>query len=346
MNKHHHHNDFTFCEESLVRVSRTFAINIKVLSGDSYKSVLLAYLLCRIADTIEDDPLFDPEYKLQKLCEYADLFPPSSNYPERISDFLRNISFRRKDDSTELLINLTRVMNEFVKLPKRMISVVSEHVQEMAYGMASFQKKCSGQNIHFIEDKGELARYCYFVAGTVGLMLTSVFAENSSLITPLIRQKLEERSVAFGLGLQITNIAKDFYGDRERGWCYVPRQFFTEEGIDPLRQTFDDDQSGFVNAHRRLINLALVYLDEALEYTLGIPRMLIRYRLFCLWPLFMAVESLATLSGSQNLFRGKAVKISRNDVKRIVRDTSLAVMSNSVLRFMYNRTRRKIGKCR
>lgn len=346
MNKNDHRDDFIFCEEALVRVSRTFAINIKILSGDSYKAVLLAYLLCRIADTIEDDPFFNPEYKLQKLCEYAELFPPSSNYPEQIEKFLRTISFRQTDDSTELLMNLTRVINEFVKLPEKMISVVTEHVQEMAYGMASFQKKSMEKDIYFIEDKGELARYCYFVAGTVGLMLTSVFAENSSLITPRIRQKLEERSVAFGLGLQITNIAKDFYGDRERGWCYVPRKFFTDEGIDPLHETFDDNQSGFVNAHRRLIDLALIYLDEALEYTLNIPRMLIRYRLFCLWPLFMAVESLAKLSGEQNLFRGEVVKISRNDVKRIVRDTSLAVMSNGALRLMYNRTRMKIERHR
>ena len=346
MNKNDQRDDFTFCKEALVKVSRTFAINIRILSGDAYRAVLLAYLLCRIADTIEDDPFFTPEYKLQKLCEYADLFPPLSNYPERIEDFLRDISFRQKDDSTELLMNLTRVINEFVKLPERMISVVSEHVQEMSYGMASFQKKGSGKDINFIEDKGELARYCYFVAGTVGLMLTSVFAENSSLITPKIKQKLKERSVVFGLGLQITNIAKDFYGDRERGWCYVPREFFTEEGIDPLRDTFDDHQSGFVNAHRRLIDLALLYLDEALEYTLDIPRTLIRYRLFCLWPLFMAVESLAKLTGEQNLFRGEVVKISRNDVKRIVRGTSLAVMSNGALRLMYNNTRQKIVRHR
>ncbi len=346
MNKNDQRDDFTFCKEALVKVSRTFAINIRILSGDAYRAVLLAYLLCRIADTIEDDPFFNPEYKLQKLCEYADLFPPLSNYPERIEDFLRDISFRQKDDSTELLMNLTRVINEFVKLPERMISVVSEHVQEMSYGMASFQKKGSGKDINFIEDKGELARYCYFVAGTVGLMLTSVFAENSSLITPKIKQKLKERSVVFGLGLQITNIAKDFYGDRERGWCYVPREFFTEEGIDPLRDTFDDHQSGFVNAHRRLIDLALLYLDEALEYTLDIPRTLIRYRLFCLWPLFMAVESLAKLTGEQNLFRGEVVKISRNDVKRIVRGTSLAVMSNGALRLMYNNTRQKIVRHR
>jgi farnesyl-diphosphate farnesyltransferase len=342
MKDHNHYDDFSFCEDALVRVSRTFAINIKILTGTAYRAVLLAYLLCRIADTIEDDPWFSRTYKMQKLCEYGDLFPPTRDYREQVAHFLRDITFQQPDDSTALLLELVRVMSEFAKLPQQIISLVSDHVREMSFGMATFQRKDSGNEVQFIEDPGELSRYCYFVAGTVGLMLTSIFAESSSLITPPIRQELEERSVAFGLGLQITNIAKDFHGDRERGWCYVPRVFFTDEGIDPLRHSFDDNRDGFVSAHRRVIDLALIYLDEALDYTLLIPRRLYRYRLFCLWPLFMAVESLAVLTGEQNLFRGKVVKIGRDDVKRIVRDTSLAVMSNGALRLMYNRTRRKV----
>lgn len=335
-------DDLAFCEDYLVRVSRTFAVNIKILKGDAYKGLLLAYLLCRIADTIEDDPEFSIDYKVQKLCEYADLFPPTSNYDHHIAGFLNNINFQQKSDASELLLNTVRVFNELVKLPVNMISVISTHVKEMATGMAGFQEKGSGKDLIFLEDKEELDRYCYFVAGTVGLMITSIFSENSSKITPEIEEKLKKRSVAFGLGLQITNIAKDFYGDRERGWCYVPRSFFIDEGIDPVNDSFDEKENGYVNAHKRLINLALTYLDEALLYTLDIPRALIRYRLFCLWPLFMAVESLVKLSGDQNLFRGRTVKISRDDVKRIVRNTSLAVMSNTALKYMYDRTRKQI----
>ncbi len=336
------HDDFAFCEEYLVRVSRTFAINIKILKGNSYKGLLLAYLLCRIADTIEDDSYFPVSFKMQKLCEYSELLPPSPDYKDQIRNFLKDIAFKQESDSSDLLMNTVRVFNEFVRLPDSMISIISAHVREMAVGMASFQEKGSDKGIIFLENQEELDRYCYFVAGTVGLMITSIFSENSRRITPGIKEKLQARSVAFGLGLQITNIAKDFYGDRERGWCYVPRSFFIEEGIDPVEDSFEKKQEGFVNAHKRLINLALTYLDEALLYTLDIPRALIRYRLFCLWPLFMALESLAKLSRDQNLFRGRTVKISREDVKRIVRNTSLAVMSNTALKCMYNRTRKQI----
>jgi len=335
-------DDFTFCEEYLVKVSRTFAINIKILRGLSYRGILLAYLLCRIADTIEDDPFLPVDVKVVKLREYAKLFPPSHDYRTQVSDLLRDMTFKEHSHDADLLLNAHRVFNEFVKLPERLVSLIGVRVREMAHGMADFQEKKSDNEIMFLEDKHELDRYCYFVAGTVGLMITSVFAENSRMITPEIREKLWTRSVPFGLGLQITNIAKDFYGDHERGWCYVPRSFYVDEGIDPVRDTFRENANGYIAAHKRLITLALEYLDEALLYTLDIPRPLYRYRLFCLWPLFMAIESLAALSGDRHLFEGQIVKITRKDVTRILRNTSMAVMSNSMLKHMYYRTRRKI----
>ena len=47
---------WAYAEEILLQVSRTFALNINVLKGKLHKSILLAYLYLRIADTVEDDP--------------------------------------------------------------------------------------------------------------------------------------------------------------------------------------------------------------------------------------------------------------------------------------------------
>ena len=43
-----------FGREILPAVSRTFALSIRVLPGELGRAVLAAYLLCRIADTLED----------------------------------------------------------------------------------------------------------------------------------------------------------------------------------------------------------------------------------------------------------------------------------------------------
>ena len=45
-----------YCRQVLPKVSRTFALNIGLLKGDLYWSVLISYLACRILDTVEDSP--------------------------------------------------------------------------------------------------------------------------------------------------------------------------------------------------------------------------------------------------------------------------------------------------
>jgi len=45
-------DNWKYCRETLPKVSRTFALNISVLKGDLYKSILIAYLFCRIDDHV------------------------------------------------------------------------------------------------------------------------------------------------------------------------------------------------------------------------------------------------------------------------------------------------------
>ena len=47
-------DDRRYCRRTLPLVSRTFAINIRVLGGPMAESVRVGYLLCRAADTLED----------------------------------------------------------------------------------------------------------------------------------------------------------------------------------------------------------------------------------------------------------------------------------------------------
>lgn len=335
-------DDFIFCELFLRKVSRTFAVNIGVLRGPVYRGVLIAYLLCRMADTIEDDPEMTPSLKTEKLRQYASMFPPSRNFENDYVDFLDELPFREDEDESILLHSGSRVFREFVKLPPSLVKIVSTHVREMAEGMARFQDRVANDGASFLQDEEDLRKYCYFVAGTVGVMLTGIFTGHTSRITPAARRILENKSVAFGQGLQITNIARDVFGDQARGWCYIPQSFFPESTHFPMDLSAPGNRDALVRAHRRLVRLAADCLDDALEYTLALPRSLYRFRLFCLWPLFMAVESLEKVSGDGDFFTGRPVKITRSDVKRIVRNTSLAVFSNHALRKMYGNARKRV----
>lgn len=53
----------SFCRDILPAVSRTFALSIRLLPGDLGAAVRCAYLVCRIADTIEDEATMSAEGK-------------------------------------------------------------------------------------------------------------------------------------------------------------------------------------------------------------------------------------------------------------------------------------------
>lgn len=63
-----------YCHFILPKVSRSFALGINSLSGEVKRCVLVGYLLCRIIDTVEDDPHLDAKLKEQYLKKVYKLF--------------------------------------------------------------------------------------------------------------------------------------------------------------------------------------------------------------------------------------------------------------------------------
>ena len=88
--------DRDVCSDLLRRVSRTFALSIELLPTELREAVCVAYLLCRIVDTIEDDPdapqdlrevLFDAFDHLVRVqggrSSAGDLVAPAARHPGR-----------------------------------------------------------------------------------------------------------------------------------------------------------------------------------------------------------------------------------------------------------------------
>jgi len=69
-----------------------------------------------------------------------------------------------------------------------------------------------------------LDEYCYYVAGTVGLMILPVL---SRYVTP----ELQQTSVNLGKAMQLTNILRDIASDFKAGRIYLPVKELNESGI-------------------------------------------------------------------------------------------------------------------
>ena len=327
-----------FCEAILPAVSRTFALGIRVLPGALGHAVLDAYLLCRIADTVEDAPGFDPLVKAALFDDFLAAFDSE----EALHRFLSGIAPLGGDVAhLTLTRNYDLVLAHFATLPEATRGMVRKWVAEMALGMRKFVLLYpNGIRIQTIEEYKE---YCYYVAGTVGYMLTDLWHEHSPSIGLRRYGVLRERCRAFAEALQTVNILKDVAVDAEKeNSVYVPEEMLRLHGSTQSRILAPELVASNRAALAGLISLAWHDLEEARNYLLLIPRRAVSIRLFCILPLLLAYATLRDLVESTAMLRpGGSVKISRREVKSLFMTGSMLVMSNWAVRRLVERVRRR-----
>lgn len=340
-----------YAEDILQLVSRTFALNIQVLRGKLHRSILLAYLYLRIADTVEDDPDMRATEKDRVLALFADVFKTGALETEKIRAFVAALpqSWHGSDDPNKDLCIKSEVVVPLLKsLPDAYKKPVCDVVIEMCGGMAKFalrQEAALSAGWFTLENVGELDEYCYYVAGIVGKLLTKLFSADTCLIGAEREAELSKLDVSFGLALQVVNIVKDCVEDSGRRVCFIPEKICRRHGFAHSSELFKDgadaQKCGAVLAE--LVEKAWRHLDDAIAYTKLIPNIKMRTRLFCLWPLFMAAENLSLIGDGVSVFTSdKKVKITRDTVKRIVKETSMHFYSDKWIDEAYARIKRNI----
>jgi farnesyl-diphosphate farnesyltransferase len=334
-------NNFSFCEAMLQKVSRTFAINIGFLKGDIYKTVLCGYLFCRIIDTVEDSENLSPKDKIDALNLWADNFPFDNNNEDKLKKFISYL--KDEDESYDVLLvrNGKRVFDSFYKIDNNYKKQVIEPVKTMAKGMAEFQSKVDKNGFYQLQNMDELERYCYFVAGTVGEMLTALFILECKDLSTKQKEILENNKISFGLGLQLTNIIKDFKEDLNRDWIYIPKSLMSKQGLTVENFLDKNNKEKAAKVVKELIEKATFHLDKAFEYCVALPKNY-SVRMFHFLPLHFAIYSLKK-AGEQicKLPRWK-VKISRQTVKRLLLLTKCTYFSNRIQKEIYLKARREI----
>ncbi len=289
-----------FCYTSLKNVSRSFYVNTVALRNPIKDYVCVAYLLCRIADTIEDDPQLSVESKGQGFVFFKDSLEthrPVAGW----GAFVASLSCCEHE--RVLAVNYKQVLDEFSAFPGNIKAILKKHVFIMVDGMDLYCNKLEGRK-ETISNFEQLDDYCYYVAGVVGELLTAVFSEEidipeSSLV------ELRKNAVAFGLALQYVNIINDYATDNERGIVFWP---------DSCVRDGQDVQTPLREMSRRCLD----YIVDSFEYVRYIPRKERTVRGFCLLPLFFAVATLKKINQDRTaLGHREKVKISRMRVRFI-----------------------------
>ncbi len=165
------------------------------------------------------------------------------------------------------------------------------------------------------ESEGDLLRYCYHVAGTVGCMMAVVMG-----IDPEDDATLDT-ACALGLSFQLGNIARDVAEDHAGGRCYLPTAWMEEFGVDPTDPMNPARRDALVALVGRIVDLSLRYEERAMA---GIARLDFRAR----W----AIHSARWIYGG--IGREVAARGARAWDERVVISTprKLAIVARSLLR--------------
>jgi farnesyl-diphosphate farnesyltransferase len=335
-------SDAAYQEQILPHVSRTFALTIPQLPAALSVAVTNAYLLCRIADTIEDEPALSPAETLAYLDRFQAVVAGRGDAAPLAADLDKRLSDRTLPAERDLVRNMVRVLNVTVALSAPQRAAIQRCIGLMCYGMPRFQ---SAASLRGLSRSTDLDTYCYYVAGVVGDMLTELFCEYSPGVA-LHGDELQGLAVSFAQGLQMTNILKDVWEDRSRGACWLPQEVFTRHGIDLARLAPTPKDPRFDAGMRELIAVAHAHLRNALEYALHIPGTEPGIRRFCLWAIGLAVLTLRKITKNPGFTAGSQVKISHSSVALTRFLADLSVRNDWLLRRLFAQAARGLPLAR
>jgi farnesyl-diphosphate farnesyltransferase len=324
-------SDKDYQTDILVHVSRTFALTIPELPAGLRETVTCAYLLCRIADTIEDEPTLPAEDKPRFLRQFSSVVGGEADPELLAAELTPRLSDATSAHERDLVRNLARVVSSVPRMERREQAAIQRCIELMCDGMHYFQRNASVRGLNRLAD---LDSYCYHVAGVVGEMLTDLFCAQ----VPRVQQHaaaMRRLAPSFGQGLQMTNILKDMWEDRSRGACWLPREIFERRGLTLEQLPIGQHQQGFRDSVQELIGIAHGHLRNALSYTLLIPPTEIGIRRFCLWSIGLALLTLQGINHNPHFTAGAQVKVSRRAVMLVRTICNVSARSDRMLRGLF-----------
>ena len=333
-----------YCIKILPKVSRTFAPTIRKLPRPLVLQLTVAYLLCRIADTIEDNVILTIKQKQNLLEQYADILVRKNPNNEQKA-FMKQINVLPQEGADdELLHNFPLILTVYNKFSKKVRRGISTWVVEMISGMRKYVQSKHNSSQNFLKTLNELDDYIYYVAGTVGNLVTTLFSHYSNNINHTVTNKLRKYAESVGKGLQLVNIIRDMPYDWKCNRSYMPNELLKK--YDLTRQSIFDTQ----NLQRskkmldELIQIALAYLDAGLNYIVAIPKAERNIRLSCLLPLFWALQTLSAIKKNINRFFTKEkIKISRTIIRKELCLAYVTVFSNRLIQRRFFKFRDEIA---
>ncbi|XP_047324679.1 phytoene synthase 2, chloroplastic-like [Impatiens glandulifera] len=186
------------CREVCAEYAKTFYLGTLLMTPERRKAIWAIYVWCRRTDELVDGP-------------NASHITPTAldRWESRLEDIFEGRPFDMLDAA---------LADTVAKFP-----VDIQPFKDMIEGMRMDLKKSRYMNFD------ELYLYCYYVAGTVGLMSVPIMGIAPESHSPT--ENVYNAALALGIANQLTNILRDVGEDARRGRVYLPQDELAHAGI-------------------------------------------------------------------------------------------------------------------
>lgn len=335
-------DQLAYLDAQMNKVSRSFALVAPAVEAPLNNYLATAYLICRVTDNIEDCTRPYPWQK-ERFIEFDTLLQNPTAAPDVLAQWEQEAWPGLSNDEARIMTvaDGLPLWQIYAQIPEASQSAIARWALEMAHGMEKILNPAennmfvSRQGVQLPTTEAGYDLYCYYVAGTVGHMITDLAILHYDLPED-VAARLDKNSQSSGRALQKTNIVKDFAEDLKRDVCYLPDEWLREVDYQPLslRGASPDWK------HMVLANV-LNELEDSVNYILDLPYTAVGYRQASLLMLLPAYQTL--LQAAQNhssLFTSDHnVKISRQTMAQCLTDAEALVYDNNALQ-AYSQTMR------
>ncbi|CAN6339068.1 unnamed protein product [Urochloa humidicola] len=218
------------CGEVCAEYAKTFYLGTQLMTPERRKAVWAIYVWCRRTDELVDGP-------------NASYITPTAldRWEKRLEDLFEGRPYDMYD------------------------AALSDTVSKFPVDIQPFKDMIEGMRLDLWKSRyrtfDELYLYCYYVAGTVGLMTVPVMgiAPDSKAST----ESVYNAALALGIANQLTNILRDVGEDARRGRIYLPLDELAQAGLtedDIFRGKVTDKWRRFMKGQ---IQRARLFFNEA-----------------------------------------------------------------------------------
>lgn len=227
--------------QTMAAGSKSFATASKLFDAATRRSALMLYAWCRHCDDVTDGQTLG--------------FAAAANHPATAQARLTMLQTETRRAYAG------QAMTEPAFAAFQEVALAHAIPQQQAFDhLEGFAMDVRGEEYETLNDT---LRYCYHVAGVVGLMMARVMGVRDEAVL--------DRACDLGLAFQLTNIARDIVEDAQVGRCYLPTRWLADAGLN--RDNFADPsrRSALAQLATRLVAEAEPYYASAQAGLASLP---------------------------------------------------------------------------